>query len=148
MSIDISKIGSASRKPYDEGAIKKEIESFLVQQEKAEKSHDFNASIDSIDFPVAMITDNSKGVVMAKEYSRDEYVAMMKPFFESMPNDMSTNYKPQITVLSDSLADVVNDYTVTIGQQSAEGRWSGLLVKKDGKWLWKTMIEAGWGDAG
>ena len=71
---------------------------------------------------------------------------MMKPFFENMPKDSKMTHKPTITVLSDSLANVVlDDFTMTIGKQKMSGRNAGLLVKRDGQWKWKVMVEAGWG---
>lgn len=47
--------------------------------------------------------------------------------------------------LSDSLVNVVDDFTMTMNKQKISGRNAGLLVKRDGKWMWKTMVEAGWG---
>jgi hypothetical protein len=71
----------------------------------------------------------------------------MKSFWDSMPKDMKVTHKPQITVLSDSLVNVTDDFRMTMGGKTMSGRNQALLVKRDGAWKWKTMTEAGWGDA-
>ncbi|MFZ5470489.1 MAG: hypothetical protein ACOZIN_13720 [Myxococcota bacterium] len=143
---DMSKMGPWTRKPSNEGKTKKEISEFLRQEEELMKKGDFEAMLSRIDFPVYMVTDNSKGVPMAKEHSREEYTTMMKPFYEDMPKDVKTTHKRDITVLSDSLVTYVDDFTVTMGKQKYSGRGQGLLVKRNGQWKWKSMVEAGWGD--
>jgi hypothetical protein len=49
-------------------------------------------------------------------------------------------------VLTDSLAQVVSEYSMTMGGHKMSWKSSELLVRKNGKWLIKTMTEGGWGD--
>jgi len=146
-AMELNKMGPASRKPKDEKAVKKEIEAFLKACDESAKKHDQTAMLAAIDFPVTMATDDSKGTTLIKAYSNEEYVAMMKPFYENMPKDMTMTNKYTVYVLSDAMADVHNDFTMAVGKQKAAGRSDGLVVKKDGKWMWKIMTEAGWGDS-
>ena len=143
--MDMTKIGPAARKPTNEKQTKQEVTAFFKAMEDAHKKGDFEAVLAAHDFPLFMATDDLKGMPEAKMYSREEYAAEMKPFFENMPKDMKMTHKPTITVLSDSLVNVVDDFTMTMNKQKISGKNSGLLVKRDGKWLWKTMVEAGWG---
>ncbi|MGC4121364.1 MAG: hypothetical protein QM765_43665 [Myxococcales bacterium] len=143
--MDMSKVGPASRKPKDEKAVKKEIDAFLKGQEEAAKKHDQEGMLAAIDFPVFMATDDAKGTVESKMYTKDEYVAVMKPFYENAPKDMQVTHKYTVTILSDAIAQVLDDATMTVGKQKSGGKSSSLLIKKDGKWMWKTMVEAGWG---
>jgi hypothetical protein len=145
VTLDLTKVGPGSRKPKDENAVVKEVAAFLKQQEEISKRHDMNAMLSGIDFPVFMATDDSKGKVESKLFTRDEYVEMMKPF-ESMSMEVTPTHKWTISVLSDSMANVVDDYTVTQNKKKISGRSTGLLIMKDGNWMWKTMSEAGWGD--
>lgn len=143
--MDMSKMGPEARKPTNEKATKKEIEDFFKKQEEAMKKNDMEAATSAVDFPIYMATDDMKGMPEAKEYGREQYIAMMKPFHDSMPKDMKVTHKPTITVLSDSLANVTDDFTMMMGKQKMSGRNAGLLVKRDGQWKWKVMVEAGWG---
>ncbi|WP_375773237.1 hypothetical protein NR798_20950 [Archangium gephyra] len=146
MAMDMSKMGPWTRKPTNEAKTKKEIEAFFKEEEALMKKRDFEGGLARIDFPIFMATDDSKGVPKTETYDRQQYTNMMKPMYEQSPADMKMNHKPTITVLSDSLATVTDDYTLTTGGKTYTGRNSGLLVKRDGQWKWKTMYEAGWGD--
>ncbi|WNG32336.1 hypothetical protein F0U61_00980 [Archangium violaceum] len=144
--MDMSKMGPWSRKPTNEAKTRKEIEAWVKEGDALMKRRDFEAELARADFPVYMATDDSKGVPSAETYDRQKYVEMMKPMFEQMPTDMQVNHKLGITVLSDSLVNFTDDYTMTMGGQKYSGRNAGLLVKRDGQWKWKAFFEAGWGD--
>ncbi|MBE2248357.1 MAG: hypothetical protein IAE78_02335 [Myxococcus sp.] len=144
-AMDMTKMGPAARKVTDEKKTKKELEAFFKAADEADKKGDFEAGVAAIDFPVYMATDDLKGVPEARAYSKDEYVAMMKPMMENMPKDVTTTHKRSITVLSDSLANVVDDWTMTMGKVKTTGKNATLVVKVGADWKLKTMVEAGWG---
>jgi hypothetical protein len=144
-TMDLTKMGPGARKPTNEKQTQKEILEFFKQQEELGKKGDMEAALASYDFPIYMATDDLKGVPEGKEYSREEYTAMMKPFYETMPKDLKVTHKPTISVLSDSLVSVIDDFTMTQGKQKITGRNTALLVKRDGQWKWKTLVEAGYG---
>lgn len=147
-AMDMTKMGPGARKPTNEKQTKKEVTEFFKQQEELGKKGDMEAALMAYDFPVFMVTDDLKGVPESKLYSREEYVAMMKPFYENMPKDMKMTHKPTIVVLSDSLASFTDEFTMTMGKQKVSGRNAGLLVKVNGQWKWKALVEAGWGGMG
>lgn len=143
--MDMSKMGPWTRKPTDEAKTKKEIVEFFKAEEELAKKGDFEAVLGRIDFPVFMLTDDAKGTPEAASYDRAAYAEMMKPMYENMPKDLVTTHKPTVTVLSDSLVNVTDDFTMTVGKQKLTGRNMTVLVKRDGQWKWKVMGEAGWG---
>ncbi len=144
--MDMSKMGPWSRKPTNEAATKKEIAAFFKQMEENEKKMDVDAMLSAIDFPVTMMTDDSKGVPKVEQWSKEQYGSMMKGMMANMPKDLKTTHKPTVTVLSDSIANVTDDFTITQGKNKMTGRGMVVLVKRDGKWMFKVMGEAGWGD--
>jgi hypothetical protein len=144
-AMDLTQMGPGARKPTNEKQTKKEIQEFFKRMEELGKKGDMEGALGGMDYPVYMVTDDLKGVPETKEFSREEYAAMMKPFYENMPKDMKITHKPTISVLSDSLAVVVDDFTMTMGKQKITGRNASLLVKRDGQWKWKSLIEAGYG---
>lgn len=148
MAMDWSKVGPGARKPKNEGAVKKEITAWLAEDEKLAAAKNWDGMLARIDFPVTMITDSTSGAVSSRAASRDEYLAEMKPFWDNMPADMKTKHKFTVSVMSDALAAVVDDFTMTIGKVKVSGRNASTLVKVGGSWKWKTMTEAGWGDMG
>lgn len=142
----MSKMGPWTRKPTNEAKTKQDVNAFLKQEDEIMKKRDFQGSLARIDFPLFMVTDDSKGVPKAKLYNRADYEREMKGMWEDMPPDLKVTHRPTITVLSDSLVSVTDDYRMTMGGKTMNGRNQAVLVKRDGQWKWKEMVEAGWGD--
>lgn len=137
----------ASRPIKQEKLIRKEIADFLKAEEELMNKRDLQGSMAHIDFPVWMATDNSTGVGSGAPLSRDDYLATMKPFYEQpQPKGMKLTFKHNVTPLTDSLASVVTDVTMLHGKKKTEYKSNALLIKKEGKWLYKMMAEGGWGD--
>ena len=109
------------------------------------KKGEFDAMIARIDFPVYMATDDASGKPESKPFSKEEYVAMMKPMFEGMPKDMKLTHKPVVKVLSDSIVVFTDDFVMKVGKDTMKGSNGGMLVKVGDQWKWKMMVEAGWG---
>lgn len=142
---DMSKMGPWSRKPKNEAATKKEIVAFFKAEETVAKSGDIEALAARVDFPVYMATDDATGKPSAAPWTKEQWVEMMKPMLSDMHKDTKFTHKPTITVLSDNLAIVTDDFTMTTGKQKLSGKNGGLLVKVGDQWKWKSMVEAGWG---
>lgn len=140
-------MGPAVRKPTNEAKTKKEIEAWFKEGDALEAKKDWDALINRTDFPVFMLTDTLAGVPSAEATSKEAYVAMMKPMWENSP-PMTMKHKFTIAVLSDSLANVVDDFDMTMGKQKVKGKNAMILVKVGGAWKVKSMMEAGWGDTG
>jgi hypothetical protein len=125
---------------------KQEIAALFQKMEQAGKEGDLGAAVALIDFPVLMATDDSRGEAHAQAWSREQWAAAMKPFY-AKPMSMQVKHEPTISVLSDSLATVVDHATFTMGGKNITTRSSSLLVRKGGEWKIKSMVEGGWGDA-
>jgi hypothetical protein len=63
-----------------------------------------------------------------------------------MPKDMKMASKHAPTFLSDTLAVSVEQNSMQMGKM--KGKWAAMsvLTLVDGKWKFKEMAEAGWGD--
>jgi hypothetical protein len=145
-AMDMTKVGPMSRKVTKED--KKGVDELYKTTEEAWKKGDLATLVDQIDFPVIMLSDDSKGQVQHFAATRDQWTAMMKPMLDNMPKekDMKMKMKHTAHFLSDDLAVVVEETSMTMGK--IKGSWKGFSVVtlKDGKWKIKQMAEAGWGD--
>jgi uncharacterized protein (TIGR02246 family) len=133
-------------KVKQEAKDKQEIGALVRAMEAAGKKGDLDAAAALVDFPVMMITDDSKGQAMGDPWTREQWVEVMRPFYENPMKDMKITHKPTIFLLSDSLASVDDVSTMTMGKKSVTSRNSMLLVRRDGEWKVKAMAEGGWGD--
>ena len=141
---DMSKMGPMSRKVTKED--KKGVEALYKAVEESMKKGDVNAFADLVDFPAIMLSDDSKGETKHFLTTREQFVTMMKPMFENMPKDMKVKHKQTPHFLSDDLAVSIEETDMTMGK--IKGKWKSMsvLTLKDGKWKFKEMAEAGWGD--
>ena len=132
------------RKVANEKEDKKGVDALYAAQEAAMKSGDVNAAAANIDFPVFMITDDSKGTPSADSFNKERWMAEVGESMKNMPKDMKMTHKRHYEFLTDSLA--IDDTTMTMGKEKKEWKAAEFVVNKDGKWMVKTMAEGGWGD--
>jgi uncharacterized protein (TIGR02246 family) len=137
--------GWAPKKVTKEGEDKKEIHALFQAMEQAGKKGDLAAAAAIIDFPVLMVTDDSKGQASAESWSREQWTKVMEPFYKT-PMEGKMTHQPTIFLASDSLATVNDVVTMKMGKKSVTSRNTTILIRKDGKWLVKAMMEGGWGD--
>jgi hypothetical protein len=140
--------GPMTRLPKDEKKDKKELEAFNKAYEDAMMKGDLDAAAAMVDFPVLMMTDNSKGAFSSVEMTHDQWVATMKPFMDKMKDkkDMKMSHKITIDVFSDDLASCDGENTLKMGKMKGTYRSEDTMVRVNGAWKIKTMMEAGWGD--
>lgn len=124
---------------------RKEIAAFIQMMDDAGKKGDLAAATALVDFPVLMVTDDSKGQASAVPWSREQWTQAMEPFYKK-PMEGKVTHRPTIFLASDSLATLNDVVTMTMGKKSMTSRNTSILVRKDGKWLVKAMMEGGWGD--
>ncbi|HYG67537.1 MAG TPA: nuclear transport factor 2 family protein, partial [Anaeromyxobacteraceae bacterium] len=125
---------------------RKEILAMFQRMEDAGRKGDVEAAAALVDFPVMMITDDKTGEAMGQPWSREQWMQVMGPFYEKPMKDMKVTHKPTIFFLSDSLASVDDQWTMTHGKQKMSGRSSSILIRTGGEWKLKSMVEGGWGD--
>jgi ketosteroid isomerase-like protein len=125
---------------------KKGVDELYKAFEDAMKKGDVNAAADLVEFPVVMLTDDSKGAVKVSNATRDQWVAMFGPMITNTPKDMKMSNKHAATFLSDTLAVSIEQNSMSMGK--VKGKWASMsvLTLVDGKWKFKQMAEAGWGD--
>jgi hypothetical protein len=125
---------------------KQEIQAVIRAMDSAARTGDLDAAAALVDFPVTMMTDNSKGEGMGDAWDRERWVEQMRPLYGQGMKDMKITHKPTVFLLSDSLASVGDVATMTQGGKTITSRSSMFLVRRDGKWRVKAMAEGGWGD--
>jgi hypothetical protein len=141
--VDMSKMGPLSRKVTKED--KKGVDELYKTTEDAWMKGDVNALADSCDFPVIMLSDDSKGEVKHYTVTREQWVGMMSQFVQGMPKDVKMKNSHKAAFLSDDLAAVIEEHSMS-GKMKGSWKAFSVVTLRDGKWKFKQMAEAGWGD--
>ncbi len=106
---------------------------------------DFEAMADTAMFPLNEVTDDGAGNGQAEQCSREQYLAQMAEVMGGSGDDVTMESTRTPHFLSDGLVFVITEGAVTYGGQTQPMRYGDLLVKKDGQWLFQTMVQGGWG---
>jgi hypothetical protein len=141
---DMTKVGPLSRKVTKED--KKGVADLYKAVEDSMKKGDINAFADLADFPVLMLSDDSKGQVQHFAATREQFIELMKPMMTHSPAEMKNmKHKHTAHFLSDDLAVTIEEATLT---GKVKGTWKSMavLTLKDGKWKFKELAEEGCGD--
>jgi hypothetical protein len=138
--------GWAPPKVKNEKTDRQEILALFKAMETAEKKGDLNAAASLVDFPVLMVTDDAKGQAASGTWDREKWTKVMEPFYKHPMPGVKVTHKASIFMISDSLASVDDQATITHGNKTIRARNSTLVVRKDGRWFVKAMVEGGWGD--
>jgi hypothetical protein len=144
---DMKTMGPLSRLPKKAQQNQTELKASFKQWHAVGLKGDVNAMADMIDFPVIMMTDDSKGNFKMEQWNRDQWIAVMKPFMDpAAMKGMSWSSKEACFLLSDDLASC--EELISIQGPKMKGKYNAhtILVRIDGKWKVKQMMEAGWGD--
>jgi hypothetical protein len=132
-------------KVKNEKADRQEIHQLFKKMEQASRKGDLAAATALMDFPVLMVTDDKRGEARSASWDQGEWEKQMGPFY-AQPMHGAVTHAPNVFLVTDSLAVVGDQWTMTLGGKKVSGRNATVLVRKDGEWKAKAMIEGGWGD--
>jgi len=143
----MQKVGPLTRRTRNAAQDKKELDAFFKQWIAAWEKGNLTTASDMVDFPVMMMTDDSKGNFKMDQMSREQWTAMMKPFADPKAmKDMKMTSKSTCHLLSDDLASCEGENAMQMGKMTRKFNSHSIMIRKDGKWKIKSMMEAGWGD--
>ncbi|HZH02931.1 MAG TPA: hypothetical protein VEY30_04040 [Myxococcaceae bacterium] len=128
----------------------KALDALYKVHEETRMKGDMAAHAATVDFPIYMVTDDAKGVVSSTMLTKEQYTKTMEPMAKAManmPKEQMPKTKRRYEFITDSLAMAVVDHTISAGKEKVTTRGADLLINKDGKWLFKSSVYGGWGDA-
>jgi hypothetical protein len=143
-AIAAGKAGGSQRTVTNAKADRAEILALLRALEDAARRGDVNGAAALVDFPVLMVTDDSRGEAMVDSWSKDQWLEVMAPFYKPAPG-ATIAHRPAIFLVTDSLATVADEVTTTLGERKLSTRSALLVVRTGGRWKVKSMVEGGWG---
>ena len=101
---------------------------------------------DMADFPVNLVTDGTDGNAWTGQWNREEFLAMMAQAVGDGSQQLGFDSTRVPYFLTASLVIVFTDSVMSAGWQSHRMHYADILVKKDGEWVFQTMVQGGWAD--
>jgi len=145
---DMKNMGPMVRQPKNSQQDQKELKKFYTDWNGCWKKGDLNAAADLVDFPVMMLTDNTRGEFKGEQWTREQWLGVMKAMMDpAQMKDVKFSSKETCFLMSGDLASCEIAVSMEVGKMKGKFNSHNILIRKDGKWKVKEMMEAGWGDA-
>ena len=97
-------------------------------------------------FPLNLISDDSAGNGRSAQWDRGQFIATMSHVMGEGSQEVAFRNARTPVFLSASMAVVFTHSVVTAGDRTHEMDYADVLVRRNGIWAFKTMIQSGWGD--
>jgi len=128
-----------------------EVDAVLDAAHAAYLRGDLEAVSKTIDFPVLMVTDNSKADGMATTWDREQFLhhhaAVAREFSpDAMEGIKSAKRSRNYTFISDTIVAVNQEDEASLEGKAVKWKSFALLAKSNGTWRVKAQAEGGWGD--
>lgn len=125
----------------------KELSEWFAKYESHVLKNELDNMADMAVFPLVVITDDPKGNCVSQAWDTTTFKQAMD--LNAQGVDLSTvkieNERNPI-FLSQNLAVVITDTVTTIAGKPEQSRYADIMVKADGQWKYKSMIQSNWGD--
>jgi hypothetical protein len=117
------------------------VEAWFAEYDGYAGKADVERMADMALFPLNVVSDDATNGAAA-QWTRAEFVAAMS---HVVSPDVRMESERTPIFLTRRLVLVVTNATFTVDGQAQAVRYADLLVKKDGRWLFQTMVQGGWG---
>lgn len=122
------------------------LDAWFADYDAASGKRDVERMADMAVFPLNLVSDDSAGDGRSAQWSREQFVAAMTQVMGEGSQDITFESTRTPVFLSSSMAVVFTDSTMTMDGHSQQLRYADILLKRDGRWAFQTMIQGGWGD--
>ncbi|GAA3156087.1 hypothetical protein GCM10010521_50070 [Streptomyces rameus] len=123
------------------------LDAWFAEYDAASGKRDVQRMADMAVFPLNLVSDDAAGNGRSAQWDRDRFTATMTQVLGEGSRDITFESTRTPVFLSSSMAVVFTDSTMTVDGRSQQLRYADILLRRDGKWAFQTMIQEGWGDS-
>ncbi|MFD7445350.1 nuclear transport factor 2 family protein [Streptomyces sp. NPDC059909] len=122
------------------------IEEWFAEYDAASGRRDIERMADMAVFPLNLVSDDSAGDGASAQWDREQFVATMTHVMGDGADDITFESTRTPVFLTSAMVVVFTDSVMTMGDTEQRLRYADVLIKRDGKWAFQTMLQGGWGD--
>lgn len=97
-------------------------------------------------FPLNLVSDDSAGNGASAQWDRAQFIETIGQVMGGGSDDITFESTRTPVFLSPAMVVVFTDSTMTMDGQTQQLRYADILIRRDGKWAFQTMLQGGWGD--
>lgn len=122
------------------------LDAWFAEYDAESARRDVERMADLAVFPLNLVSDDAAGNGRSAQWDRERFVETMTHVMGDGSEDITFESVRTPVFLSPAMAVVFTDSTMTAEGQTRQLRYADILVRRDGKWAFQTMIQGGWGD--
>ncbi len=125
---------------------KAEITEWFKNYDDLIKKMDIEAMASQAAFPITVISDEPNGNGISRHWAKEDFVKAMTNAMANTPKDLKYNTVRTPLFINENLVMVLTEWNMKANKKVTKSKYADILVKEDGKWKFKTMVQAGWGE--
>ncbi|MFJ8073094.1 nuclear transport factor 2 family protein [Streptomyces sp. NPDC096176] len=122
------------------------IQEWFAAYDAHSAKRDVGRMADMAVFPLNLISDDSQGNGASAQWDRRQFIETMGHVMGDGSDDITFESVRTPVFLSPAMAVVFTDSTMTMDGRTEQLRYADILIRRDGKWAFQTMMQGGWGD--
>ncbi|MGW0554436.1 MULTISPECIES: DUF4440 domain-containing protein [unclassified Streptomyces] len=122
------------------------IEAWFAAYDAHSAKREIERMADLAVFPLNLVSDDSAGDGASAQWDRQQFIETMSQVMGDGSDDITFESTRTPVFLSPAMAVVFTDSTMTAAGQTQQLRYADILIRRDGKWAFQTMLQSGWGD--
>lgn len=122
------------------------LDAWFAAYDTASGRRDVERMADLAVFPLNLVSDDAAGDGRSAQWDRKQFVETMTHVMGEGSADITFESVRTPVFLSAAMAVVFTDSTMTADGHTQQLRYADILIRRDGKWAFQTMIQGGWGD--
>lgn len=122
------------------------LDAFFRQRDEAIKQGKIDLFMSQEDYPLFVVTDTTTGETVADVWDAARNAEIMKQAVPYGPKTELLHEERQYFFLTNDMAISYEINAFVIGGKKVKWRAANLLVKRNGKWMNKGILEGGFGD--
>ncbi|MGW7463128.1 nuclear transport factor 2 family protein [Streptomyces xantholiticus] len=122
------------------------IQEWFAEYDRHSGARDIERMADMAVFPLNLISDDTAGNGASAQWDRQQFVETMTHVMGDGDTDITFESVRTPVFLSPAMAVVFTDSTMTMEGRTQQLRYADILIRRDGKWAFQTMMQGGWGD--
>ncbi|MFF9346259.1 nuclear transport factor 2 family protein [Streptomyces sp. NPDC014734] len=107
---------------------------------------DIGRMADMAVFPLNLVSDDAAGDGRSAQWDRERFVTTMTQVMGGGGEDISFESTRTPVFVSPSMAVVFSDSAMTAEGRTRHLRYADVLIRRNGRWAFQTMLQSGWGD--
>lgn len=121
------------------------IDAWFAEYDAESGKRNIERMADMAVFPLNLVSDDAAGNGASAQWNREQFIETMTQVMGDGSQDITFESVRTPVFLSPAMVVVFSDSTMRMEGETKQLRYADILIKRNGKWAFQTMVQGGWG---